>query len=628
MTSLRALPDFGELLNVGGQVLFPSLDEPDRFLHVPQELEVAPREQRVSEPDFRLELVRHPNDPSASYGILDFRLRATPIAEPVLVALREISSHAVVGPALFSQGCLRLLALSGENTDEAEFETPTHLASNALDTARCLRRLSPEGAVRVKRVLIESALTWTALAEMEVIGVARRMSGRIEFRVADLLARLAALADASGRLKRQALIEFWTQDFTALPVTTSGLDAVDKLVRAETLADWTAAEYSEFAASGDGPVEATVRLRPAVAPEQVAVWDLSTRRSVPRTFVMRLNPFAAAQQVVGTRGIEAVVHETEVSSFETGLVTIFVATNLPTSIQGVLKLGVALIAPPNPPMRVQPLTATILFDESDQVQKVSWRFSPREPVAYQYTAFALLSTLGGPRRLDGRATQHSGSYLLMRPDDFPLHFVPLKASELLLGLATVEGICQYSEPARVGEEPAQPFRTPEARLASESVPGGGVAVTVPFRLSTERPVLTLALPREVASAATLLLEAESVETHARKPIGQFPAQGLAIDLISLREYGPHVIDVEAEFDRDVPLVAVDLLAESDSDDASHVDVVALTPERPSARWNYFARSPFQSGYRFRRHTEGGPAAAWSATQGPFASLRVRTSEFA
>jgi hypothetical protein len=334
------------------------------------------------------------------------------------------------------------------------------------------------------------------------------------------------------------------------------------------------------------------------------IWDLSQPITVPRVFVLELDPFSAVRELVAQQGIESVIHETVVPPLQTGMVTVGVTANLPEAPVGVLQLGVDLFAPPHPPARVQPLTASLLLDKPEQLQSIHWRFSPIEDIAYQYTTFAIVKGTSGSKRLRGVSTSHTGLDLLLGPTDFPLRFLTIQASAALLAQARIRGIC----------------RSPDLQ-------GEGIVDNL-FTLSTEQPKVALSLPPEIVESSHIEIEAQSLATGQVVSLGTFAAKGLRLDLFSFREYGPHAIEIEGVFDQTIPLIAVDLLPESKLDHPEEAETIALTPAKTTARWNYFAFSPFQAGYVYRTRGLRAEPRQWSAVQSPFTRLQLQTSEFA
>jgi hypothetical protein len=619
MSLLRGAPDFGRIINSSGHKLFSAWEEDRRFVYLPAGLELSRRGDPAGEPDFSLELVRGENPflPPQPYGVLDFRLRSHPVPTELLDDLRQSNPGAVVSPAVFSRGYLRLVLQAGSDLHAPEFETPVTLASNGLDSTRYIRRLTPEAVALLKRVLQEGTLTFIAIAEMEVIGLAPRLPVRLEFQPGELHHALSAAANKDSLITSGSLISFWMRSLSSLPVRfLTDIESFDRLSLAEILADWTADELSEFVPFVPGDPQPTFRLRSPSQPDQLQRWDLSEGRSVPRIVILTLNPFDAVRQIVVDQGLQAVFKETQVPPLETGFTTMSVSANLPDRLHGVVRLGVNLLAPPNPPDRVSPLTRSLLLDDPDLVQTFEWRFAPHEPVAFQFNTFAILRQPAGISRFEAQSGFHDDAYLLLKPSDFPLAFVPLQASAGLLGEATIQGVCRYPNP------------------------DGDQGLEIPFELTAALPSITLLLPPAAAELAEISLSARAVDGSAEIDLGSFPARAINLDLSSLPEYGPHRIQIEAQFDEPLSLLAIDFLPQGRMENPESADTIAFTPEKSTAAWSYFATSPFRPGFAYRLNTVAGapgmsgaisgmstPPAGWSAQQSPFAPLRLRASQF-
>ena len=613
----RGTPDFGQRLEAQGLTIFSATDEADLFVYQPRQLEIAPREGNATgpntEPDFAVETVRcvNPFKPPQPYGVLDFRLRPQPFSLEALETLRQSHPSATVTLALFQHGWLRLTKLASDAAPDVAttaFETPEPLSSNGLDATRYMRRLTQDEVTLVKRVLQEETLTFTAVAEMEMWGQAQRLPVRLDFDPATLLNALRQCADSQGLLKFSQLIDFWMQDATHLPITPlEGFDKAERAALAQTLADWTVAGFAISVPCPSLPVQPTWMVQAPQELPSIVRWDLQQEKLVPHLVLLELNPFEAAQQVVNEQGLESVLHETVVPELETGVASLTIATNLPDAIQGVLLLGADLLAPPHPPQRVQPLSASLLFKDLQARQTVNWRFSPVEEMDYQFTGFAIVRDAHGTRRLNGVPTPHRGPYLLMGVADFPLGFVPIKASALLLAEAVIGGVCTY----------------PDLKTQAP--------VEITFEVDSTHPALTLSIPLEALPQASIRLRARAPsgapDGATVLTIGEFPARGMSLDLFDLREYGPHTIQVNVEFDTPLPLVLLDLLPAAKTEQEDAVDLLSLTPAQPQAAWRYFTPSPFKAGFRYRRHSNvGDPPGEWSAMQSPFEALKLKVSQ--
>ena len=479
MNNPHGLPDLGQPLEAAGCAVYPALDQPGAFLYVPGTLQLAQQQDARGTADFSLELVRgtSPVLPPRPYGVLDFSLVPSRCSPEALAVLREKHPHAVVAPVLFTRGYLRLQSLAGGVETSSDFDVPVPLAANGLETVRLVRRLSQEVAVLLKRCLEGASLVFQATAEMEAAAVALRLPGRVKFQIPALLAALERLADAQRRVTHDAVVRFWMQSASRLLVQIEAMPLDLEPSRfAQAMADHTLANFARFVPAAGASVEPTFELQAPPETNQEAVWDLSQPRVVPKIFVLTLNPFEAARRVAEAQGVQAVLHETVVPPLDTGLETVLVSANLPPVIQGIRFLGVHLVAPPRPPQRIHPLTASKQFKESGEIHRVDWRFAPMEPVEFEYKTFVVLSA-GNVTQLLGQPTRHTGNYLNLSIADFPLAFVPLSASELLLQVGTIQGTCRYPQPE------------------------SGAQTEIPFALTAVQPAITLALPQEAAAPA-------------------------------------------------------------------------------------------------------------------------------
>ncbi|MCC6456068.1 MAG: hypothetical protein IT328_14030 [Caldilineaceae bacterium] len=606
------LPDFSHPIQHPEYILFPAADVPNLYVHLPRTLEIASRDDAAT-PDFMLELVRgfSPFLPPKPYGLLDFRLRPAAFSVQALTDLRLANPQAVVAPAAMTRGWLRLKPTVGSEIDAgeldaAELAAPIELASNGLEMLRLFRRLSPDGISLLKQVLQKSLMTFVAQVEVEIQGLAPRLPVELTLQGVALLERLNGMA-RQQRITYPQLVDFWKQDAALLPVEfASDLAQVDRDLLAIALADWTIADYGVYTPCTGEPLQPTVLLH-GQQPPQILRWNLAQRKVVHNVFLLDSDPFTMAQQTVSAQGIEALYHETIVPPVQTGAVSLSVATNLPSAIQGVLELGVNLFAPPRPPARVHALTASLQFDLQDAAsleaaQTVNWLFAPLEAVEFELSTFALAQTASGPQLLQGNSRPHAGTYLLLNVADFPLRFVSIRADASLLASASIVGNSSY---------PAD----------------NGSVVEHPFELTSSNPLVTLSIPLAHVEQAQVRLEARSLAADAQLPIGTFPAQSQRLSLFSLPTYGPHAIDIEVIFDQALPLLAFEFLAEEDAEHLEKAAPLAFTPAQTKGRWSYFATSPFRAGYRFRRLPNDGSVEDWSSLQSPFTPLRLLASVF-
>lgn len=606
MSASRGLVDLAEAIATPEGTLYRAVEEPGHYIHVPAGLEVAAREDGSRDPDLSLELVRgeSPFLPPAPYGVLQLRVAPPAASAAVLEAARTVDPQAFVTPAIFADGHLRLQVIAGgdtlDDTMAAEIERPVWLASNGLDSARMVRRLTPDAALLLRGALSGGTLTVSAVAEMTVLGLTERLAVTVAFERRALLDALTAASDEQARLSVDAIVALWTREDGVALQTATGVEQVARARLARVLADWTVASFATPVASAGPDVLATVMLRPQETLDGALKWDLSRGRTTRRRVVLRLDPFSAASRIVAAGGIDRFWHETVVPPLETGVVHIDVDTNLPHPINGIARSGVQLRVPPHPPERMHELSAALLFDEAQEPQRVEWRMSPREPLQYEYSCFTLLRTGTTTRRLDAAAMAADSRRLLIGADDMPVDLVSIGATDALLREAAVHGAC-----------------TREAATA------GGATQRVEFALSATQPRVAIAVEPGTAEQFAVSVEACPIGGGDCIALGPLPARSIKLDVTSFAQFGSQVIDVAVDFDIDVPLVALELLAERDVEDPARATVLWLTPAAPVGQWRYVNLSPFRSGYRFRGRGDQG---AWSDVRPAGSALRVAASQ--
>ena len=244
--SLQGLPDFHQPIQVGGlQIFYPYEGGRDHIL-VPDQLEVT--ERNDGRPDFLLELVRGQNPllSPAPYGVLDFRVRPRYPMEETLKLLRDRHPMAMLAPAVFSSGFLRLRPVADDVP--ADLRIPVPLAWNGLGITRCILKLSPPAITLLKRLLLEAeVLALHAAAEVEMIGVSPRLPIRIRFNPAELLETLSALGNEKRQIAREDLVNFFRTAPTSLPLEVHGkIEGLELDGFAEAVADRVRVRFGAF----------------------------------------------------------------------------------------------------------------------------------------------------------------------------------------------------------------------------------------------------------------------------------------------------------------------------------------------------------------------------------------------
>lgn len=627
---LQGLPDFGAFVEVPETPvsLYPAHREPGRFRLLGGELRLARRRGggAAPVPDLTLELVRgaDPDLPPSPYGLLDLGfvgpVAAEATLEAALVATRKLHPGAVLEPVAPVGGVLTL-RLPGESFGvealAGAHRLPVH--ANGLGAVRFAHRLPRDTALLLRRALAEEVPGLHAVAALVFRGLAPRRATTVRYRPAELTAALG------GPHLRSDLVRLLRRELASLPLEILADHAegehgeqTDPSLES-ALADHLTALHGRLEPPDDGD-EHHVHL--ASEDDRQTTVDLSRPRAVERSRPLTFDPFAEARRLAAavdpTNG-EALVREIEVPPLETGVVTFDVIANLPPGRRGAELLALVIEAPPRPPARVQKLSRTISFEETDDEggagragrdrQQVRLRFAPNEPPEVRLTPLALVADAAGRvARLTGETRSHTltagdpGTSLTLAPRDFPVVFVAVSADAPLLEVAAVYGVLQR---------------------------GDG---STSFTLTPREPAISLVIPEAEAATASLELSArDPAGEHPPVALGHRPAgarqgdgrrEGVRLGLASLPGYGPQAVEVQVAFDgapRDGTgaLLALELQPQAGGESTT----LAFTPGRSRRTWTYFSESPFTPGYRYRPAAPpGGDERSWSPVQPPSQSL--------
>jgi hypothetical protein len=601
---LNGLPDFHAPLRDEGPsgwgcAYWPFGGGAHCFL-APDALELAVRADGT--PDFKLDILRPfaPGLPPTPRGVLDISLKAVCRGTVgALNALRGLRPDATIEPAAPVGGFLRFLAAS-RNVPAALLE-PVQLAPNGLGAVRHSRELPLDAALLLREGLAQGTSPLTVLADLEIIGVAPRLSIRLRFDPAALLAELGAQRGRRAVVARNDIVARFRVDRERLPLEVLGaaspIDSDSGAAEfAEAMTDLVRLRYGSAAPSigpTGQPCLALVGLEEVAAEGQVA-WDLAQPAPVPRPVQLRLDPFAALGASVRRSGIETVVSETTIPPIPLGLVTVDVAANLPSRRIGLRAIGADIIAPPRPPFRPDAVVKTAVFAPPEDKARISLQLSPGEAPALAVHPFVWRDGQSGAVRLDGAARAFPGGMLTLGVDDFPVVFLSIEASDDLLALARVVGRCRWDGFAG----PLEVELTRAAASAAFALPPGATNATLEFE----------AMPLAQGNAIHL---------------APLPARPIRLSIASFPEFGAHSVTVTVALPPDMPVAALDFRPEALPDEPSSVTTLAFTHTQPSRPWLWFAASPFAAGYRWRHHVDGRVPAPWSELQSPFQALAVQ-----
>ncbi len=596
--SLRGTLDFQKPISAESeevQIFYPF--EGGNYFVLPDALIVATRNNGYV--DFSLELVRgqSPDLPPVPYGVIDFKLQASYPIEKGIAALRHNNLPATLTPATCTGGFLRWRPLGNFDNVPDELRLPVALRWNTLGNLRFITKVSPLTITLLKNSLLSNVVSFQAIAELEVSGVAPRLALQVLFNPQVLLTALHKLANANNQIAYEAIKNFFRQNLETLPLVIEGDKDIQQLQEfAETMLDWTRVRFGTFVPS---PEDVTGAFMTLATPESVGSgefkWDLSQAINAPRVIRLMLNPLAAAQQLVLQNGMNSVWHETIVPPLKTGNLFVLITANLPAFRPNVLAVGVTLLAPARPPFRMQSINQTIDLQLPDDKGKTVLRLSPAEPSGYNYQTFIFIKGLKGIERLNGITTPHSGEHLDLTIDEFPVSFVMVEATPQLLELSAIH------------------IHVLQTKKETE----------LSFTLNVQQPSIAIALPKQI-EGLTFDIEARATNIDKILHLTDVPFTSFSIGLHSFAEYGTHQVEIDCVFDDLKSLVVIDLLPE-DSDETNEPDLVFLTPVQSKKTWSYVARSPFRAGYRYRFHHET-IKNSWSDIQPYFSNLILRSSE--
>lgn len=592
------MPDFSKPLVPVPPIFYPYGGHGSMTV-TPEGLEVASRSD--GSPDLRLQFYRpqDPSQPPAPYAVLDIGVQPLYRMEEALDTVRGLHPEGRVGPALFTEGFLRLTLLDGPMTLPPDLREPQPLVWNGLTGGRWSVQLSAESGVLMQEALVDEVLALVATAELEMAGVAPRLALRATFDSARLLPALADLVDEQGRVARAAILALFAGDLRSIGLEVTG-DATDRRELAEVLTDWVRVRFGTLAPAPVGGQGTYLALQQGLeeAGHGRQEWDLSQPLRTWRPFVLGLRPLETARQLARAGPIgDLVLPPIMVPALPTGAVPVDIRANLPKERPGIVAMGVTLRAEPNPPSRPQAVSVSADLSAHDDSAHLLLRLSPAEKPEYTVTTFAIITDSGGARELQGSASVHRGSQVYLSIDDFPLRFVAVEAHPDLLRLATVAGVLHVDD--------------------------HGTDRSTAFELDTHQAAIALAVP--VGS------QERSLEVEARERQGEgvvrldpLPAMPLRLGLHAFPQYGPHTVPIQATFTEGSALVAVDLLPVAAIEGPDTVTVLSLTPDQPRREWRYFSASPFRGGYRYRLHARSGAVAhPWSEVRSPFEGIVIR-----
>jgi hypothetical protein len=314
--------------------------------------------------------------------------------EEALTLLRDRHPGAMIAPAVFSSGFLRLRPVIDADDMPADLCIPVPLAWNGLGITRFILKLSSPAVILLKRLLLEAeSLALHAAAELEMIGVSPRLPIRIRFNPAELLDTIISLGNEKRQIAWDDIVNFFRTDPRSLPLEVHGkIEGHELEGFAEAVTDRIRVRFGAFVPAPEKDVKPYLSL---VSPEEVGSgsfeWDLSEPIQVPRPLVLHLDPLEAARELVRAHGLDTIVWETVVPPIQTGVLPIWVSANLPAHRLGLLALGVTVHAPPCPPHRVHTIVESAELHPPEDSTMIRLRLSPAEKLEYTFSTFVVLN---------------------------------------------------------------------------------------------------------------------------------------------------------------------------------------------------------------------------------------------
>ncbi|HSN19254.1 MAG TPA: hypothetical protein VLS49_01165 [Usitatibacter sp.] len=537
--------------------------------------------------DFRLDLLRALTD-ADSRASLALGLAPQFAMQEALGRVRDIDPGATLSPCVLTDWSFRLSPTPGLRIP-TELGEPVMLASNGLGSARLVAELSMESGLILEAMLRErTPLAGLALAQIE--GVSPRVAVVVRFEASALLRQVLAEADASGTMSRDAIVAFFARDPASLPVAIGGDVGDDARGRfAETMADRVVARFGRYVPARAGDTGLAVQLE-APSGSTIVSWALLQPVLGRRQVALRIDLLAAAQAQADRLGLDSIVHRDTLATLPSlGRTRVTALCNLPAARTGVEALGVNLSFPPHLPERPQARTATIVFEAPGDTASADVTLSPGEPVRYWYSAFAVFSDDEGEREIDAAPVEGAGSPLHLSPEQFPVDFALVEASQALAELALVSGVVSYESAGR--------------------------AHSRAFTLDSGNATVALAVPKERTDLRIDAL-ATARDGSGSLPLGAFETLHAQLDVTSFSTYGPRQAEVRCVFDDNATVRAVSLLPDGLAESDDNVTTLSFTPAESARTFRWFARSPFHPGFRYRAYDPQGGAWSDAPASGP------------
>ncbi|AOY59982.1 hypothetical protein [Desulfococcus multivorans] len=530
------------------------------------------------------------------YALLEMRLNAQYATDKALNRIRSRHPNATLSNCALTDWYFRLVPGALGLNLPPELLAPVQLAANNLGSARLVIRLSLEGGLILKEILCNSLQPVYAVAEARMQGISPRVDAVVRFRAQELLPAIAAAA--GGRLSRQTLVNFFTQDPAGLPAEITGrTDLIQTPAFREAMVDRIIARFGTYLPAAEDLNDPDIQLQAPDDGDRDIFWSLSQPFPASRSVVMQFDALSGVRRRLQALGSEVFIHQhTAAALTELEQSHLMIFCNLPIQRIGVAAIGANLTFPPNPPDRPQSRQITVTLEPPDDLVQTQVRLSPGESLQYRYNTFAVIADDLGVREVHGPTLSGSGSPLRLFPNQFPIEFATIEATPELLGLAALTGTCGYRY--------------------------GGQEHSLPFSLDDGRPSISLSLPQG-SEAVSLTCTAADRFTGKQLRLRPFESWPVLLDLVTFPEYGYHEVEITCRFDRGERLYAIEVLPVLAGETFDNMTTLVFTPDQPSRRYGWFAPSPFHPEFRYRPYAAGGPPEAWQTVPYPVERLTIQ-----
>ena len=608
---LQGYPDWGQSIrNINAEIVGP--------YEVGQTYSVAPRALGIAttpqgNPDIRLELVRG-HSLASPYGLLDLRLQFQYPMENGLILARQQDSRATIVPWVPRSGFLRWIPRTVVETISSEILQSIELRWNSLDQARYQLKLSQANALFLKSCLSEQFLPLMAIAEVELEGVLPRLPLTVKFNPSDVIAALLKLSDDQRRISCTRALEYFQRPIRELPIGLTGeLHPEDVQAWSEAMVGRLRSHWGRSVPSPDALLTAHFQLISDI-PNGQFTWNLEEATLGVRSQVLTLDGFELVSQYIQTQGLSAVVKETEVPAFPTGVFPLTIAANLPSNRQGILRLGVNVRVPPKLPQRPQAVMVTTELKPPQDSVMTTLRLGVRDTLDYWASTFVILKDATGIQRFNAPETRHQSHHLMLYPDDFEIEFITIEADPDLLEFATIRATLR--RPDR-GKWVIQSFDLGQDPMA----------IALPKTQSIDEASNQSNNQFSNESSVTLEFELSSIDPNSpikTLKLGPMTAQDTQLSLYAFATYGPQTLIIQRPA-HELSSLTLELSADGPNPQSS--TILNLSPSQSIREWTWFSDSPFYGGYRYRLYRVAGkPVEPWSTLQFPNQPLILQSTQ--